>query len=120
MRFREWPRPARFLVMAIMAVAFLALFGFIVMWLWNALMPPLFHLPVLTYWQAVGLLILAKIFFGGFRGGPAGRHARDRVEARVMERWANMSDEEREKFRAGMRARCGFDVPPPAPPKPTA
>jgi hypothetical protein len=44
------------------------LFGYIIMWLWNALMPGLFDLPTLTYWQAVGLFILAKILFG-FGGG---------------------------------------------------
>jgi hypothetical protein len=111
MWFSRLPRPVRFLVMAIMAVVFLALFGFIVMWLWNALMPPLFHLPVLTYWQAVGLLILAKIFFGGFRGGHPGgrRYIRERWAARY---WEKMSEEERAKFRAGMRDWCGFTEPP--------
>jgi len=42
---------------------------------------------------------LSKILFGGFRGGPPWRH-------RMMERWAQMTPEEREKFRAGMRGRC--------------
>lgn len=41
------------------------LFGFIIMWLWNWLMPEIFGLPPLTYWQAVGLFILLKILIGG-------------------------------------------------------
>ncbi len=41
------------------------LFGFIIMWLWNWLMPLVFGLPTLTYWQAVGLFILLKILIGG-------------------------------------------------------
>tara|TARA_B100000809_G_C15029098_1_gene491246 strand:+ start:217 stop:651 length:435 start_codon:yes stop_codon:yes gene_type:complete len=45
------------------------LFGFVIMWLWNLLMPAIFGLAVITYWQAVGLFILSKILFGhGSRG----------------------------------------------------
>ncbi|MTI30227.1 hypothetical protein [Xanthovirga aplysinae] len=50
------------------AIGFAVLFGFIVMWLWNALMPELFGLKEINYWQAVGILILFKILFGGFGG----------------------------------------------------
>src|SRR6478609_7249043 len=49
-------------------IIFIFLFGFISMSLWNALVPDLFHGPVITYWQALGLLLLGKIFFGGFHG----------------------------------------------------
>lgn len=45
------------------------LFGFIIMWLWNWLMPELFGLSTIAYWQGMGLFVLAKIFFGGFGGG---------------------------------------------------
>lgn len=38
--------------------------GFIIMLLWNALIPGLFHGPVLDYWQAVGLLVLARVLVG--------------------------------------------------------
>lgn len=48
-----------------LATVFALLFGFVVAWLWNALMPGIFGLGKIGYWQAVGLLILAKIFFGG-------------------------------------------------------
>jgi hypothetical protein len=50
----------------IAAVGFAILFGFIIMWLWNWLMPAIFGLGLITYWQAVALFILAKILFGGF------------------------------------------------------
>ncbi|WP_428565989.1 MAG: hypothetical protein ACP59X_05610 [Solidesulfovibrio sp. DCME] len=54
-------------------------FGFVVLWLWNGLMPQLFGLPPVGYWQAVGLLLLGRILTGGFghghgkptKGGPA-------------------------------------------------
>lgn len=53
----------------IVAISGLAiLFGYIIMSLWNWLMPELFDLPMITYWQAVGLFLLAKILFG-FGGG---------------------------------------------------
>jgi hypothetical protein len=88
---------------AIVGIAvFIALFGFVVMSLWNWLMPALFSLGTITFWQAIGLLILSRILFGGFRGRPY-RHWRHRM----MERWEQMSPEEREKFRAGMRSRWG-------------
>ena len=45
------------------------LFGFVIMWLWNWLMPELFELPALTYWQAVGIFILFKILFGSSGSG---------------------------------------------------
>ncbi len=45
------------------------LFGFIIMWLWNWLMPELFNLPTVSYWQGVGLFILFKILLGGCNFG---------------------------------------------------
>ena len=53
---------------AIAIVGIAILFGYIIMSLWNWLMPDLFGLTTITYWQAVGLFILAKIIFGGFGG----------------------------------------------------
>ena len=49
--------------------AFAALFGAVVMWLWNCLMPAIFHLGIITYWQAVGLAILGRLLFGSFHHG---------------------------------------------------
>jgi hypothetical protein len=99
----------KFIVFAVLGVL---VFGFVVMQLWNWLIPSLFGLHNITFAQALGLLILGKILFGGFhRGGGRGRW-----RSGVPERWAQMSPEEREKFRAGMY-RCGrrasqTDVPP--------
>jgi hypothetical protein len=88
----------------LIAVLFVTVFGFVVMSLWNWLMPALFGWHVITFWQAVGILILSKILFGGFRGRP-GAHLHWR--RRMMERWEEMTPEEREKFRQGMGGRCG-------------
>lgn len=94
---------ARGLMFASFAVLFITVFSAIVMRLWNWLMPAVFGWHLITFWQAVGLLVLSKILFGGFRGRPGGHwHWR----RRMMERWDRMTPEEREQFRQGMR-RCG-------------
>jgi hypothetical protein len=82
-----------------------AVLSFVVMSLWNWLMPALFALHRINFWQALGLLLLSKILLGGFRGR-RGRHIHWR--GRMMERWAQMTPEEREKFQQGMRGRCGM------------
>ncbi len=96
-------RIVKFTVFAILGVL---VFGFVVMNLWNWLMPALFGLHAISFAQALGLLILGKILFGGFhRGGGRGRW-----RSGMRERWAQMTPEQREKFRAGMY-RCGRSVP---------
>ncbi len=64
----------------VFAVLFALLFGFVVKILWNWLMPGLFGLRVITFWQGFGLVLLAKIFFGGhgYGHGGHGRHFRGR------------------------------------------
>jgi hypothetical protein len=97
-------RVLRGLKFALFVVVFAAIFGLVVESLWNWLMPVLFGWHVITYWQALGLLILSKILFGGFRGRPGHNIYWRR---RMMERWEQMTPEEREKFRQSMRSRCG-------------
>lgn len=88
--------------LAILAIPlFLFIGGEVVMYLWNWLLPPLFGWKVLGFWQALGLLVLCRVLFGGLGGhGPRpGRHW-DR-------RCRKMTPEEREKFRQAM-AGYGF------------
>ncbi len=83
---------------------FVALGGEIVRLLWNWLLPPLFGWRAITFWQALGLLALCRILFGGFGlRGSGGSH----VRRRVAERWDSLTPEERERFRQGMRERWG-------------
>jgi hypothetical protein len=107
----------RILRFALIAAAFIAVFGLAVMGLWNWLFPALFGWHRIDYVQALGILVLSKILFSGVRGGP-GRHWGWR--GRMMERWEAMTPEEREKFRHGMRGRCGFKPPEAQPKAPTA
>jgi hypothetical protein len=90
-------------------VLFMAFGGWVVMSLWNWLLPGLFAWRMITFWQAMGMLVLCRILFGGVSG--RGWH-RSRYSGRRMGgRWANTTPEEREKFRQGMRERCGFGPP---------
>lgn len=110
-------RIVRGLKFFVLALVFAVLLGFVVMWLWNWLMPALFGLHKIGYWQAVGLFFLSKLLFGGFRGGQGHRmHWRKRM----MERWEHMTPEEREKFRDSMRGCWGAFGMPAEGPKPEA
>ena len=55
-------------------ILFVGIFSLLVLLLWNWLMPSIFGLPAITYFQAVGLLILAKILFFGFHGRSSHNH----------------------------------------------
>jgi len=106
--------PAAILAMLL----FVALGGWIVQQLWNSLLPPLFGFRLITFWQALGILVLSRILFGGFgfHGGGSRssfrRRIGDRWADRVADRWEHMTPEERERFRQRMRERCGFDPTP--------
>ena len=105
---------ARAVQFAVLAILFLIVFTFVVQALWNWLMPALFGWHVITIWQAVGILVLSKILFGGFRSGHHQGGWRSR--RRIIERWEKMTPEEQEKFRQSMRGRCGpFSSPAPEP-----
>jgi len=97
----HWLRRVPKIVVIVIVIA--AVMAFVVMSLWNWIVPGLFGLPVLTFWQALGLLLLCKLLFGGFARGFHGRggHWRERM----MERWVEMTPEERERFMRGLE--CG-------------
>ena len=69
------------------------------MFLWNAIIPEVTGWKLLTYWQAIGLLVLFKILFGGFRRG-SGRHQRRRSRWKEMRnKWKGMDPEERKQMK---------------------
>jgi hypothetical protein len=99
--------------MIVLAPVLIAIFvvigGEVVLHLWNWLLPELFGWRQITFWQAVGLLALCRILFGGVSGRGFNR---SNYRRRMTERWDRMTPEEREKFRQGMRSRCGgFEAP---------
>lgn len=103
-------RAFRIFKIALIAALAITVVSAVVMELWNLLLPDIFGLRVISFWQALGLLVLSKLLFGGFRpGGGAGRM---RWRRRMMDRWERMTPEEREKFKEGMRRGCGFRPDP--------
>ena len=90
--------------MIVAVSAALTVGSFIVMHLWNALLPELFHLPVVTFWQTIGLLLLSKIFFGGFNHH-RGHHGR--FGGYKRRDFANLSPEEKEKIMNRWSDCCG-------------
>lgn len=99
---RYWAvRGAKFLLWAVAAGA---VFGLVVMVLWNWLIPSLTGWTEITFWQALALVILSRVLFGGFRGHGWGHmHWRHRMH----ERWGRMTPEDREKFKTGFRGHHG-------------
>ena len=93
----------RFAGVVIMLVMF-AVFGVVVMLLWNGILPGLFGFPMLNYWRAIGILLLARILVGGLGhnlnnhyGHPNGSHFRGQANE-LREKWMNMNDDERKEF----------------------
>lgn len=108
----------------IFLVLFLTIGGFMAMQLWNWLVPELFHGPLITFWQTLGLLVLCKILFGGFgRGG--WRKDRDRDKGWYKNRYNDrcsdwkekmkgkmegMNEEDREKFKEKFEKKFNFNI----------
>jgi hypothetical protein len=74
---------------------FIGIGGEVVQQLWNWLLPPIFGWREITFWQALGMLALCRILFGGFGG-------------RGFRRASHMTPEERDRIRQRIRERCGL------------
>lgn len=94
-----------FVALAIAAV------GSVTMLLWNFIVPELFNGPVISFWQALGILLLSKILLGGWKKG-WGRHYHGGKhhywKKKMEERMMNMTEEEKEKFKLKY-AHCGWN-----------
>jgi len=103
----EWMRKGKYILIPIGIAAFIALAGWVVMLLWNAILPGLISgVGLLTFPKAIGLFVLCKLLFGGFRGKSGGKPSFGNA-MRMKEKMMNMTDEEKEKFKAEWRQRCG-------------
>jgi hypothetical protein len=93
------------MLFGILLVAIMGLLTFV---LWNALMPAIFGLPPIGFWQALGLLLLSRVLFGRF--GPRFN------KSRFARGWKSLTPDERVRFRQAMgshrAAKCGagFDA----------
>jgi len=85
----------------IIGLSIFALVILCVMALWNGLIPTIFGITKITFWQAAGLIILSKLLFGCFRCGRWGHHRFPyhwRKENQLHEKWMTMSPEERKEY----------------------
>ncbi|MBA2249786.1 MAG: hypothetical protein H0W12_06295 [Chitinophagaceae bacterium] len=82
-------------------IPFILLMSLVVMLLWNNILQAVIAVKAITYWQALGILVLSKILFGGFghRWGGGRRFG-------MHQKLQNMTPEEREQFKASWRNRC--------------
>lgn len=109
-RANRMARMCAFVLVA--APIFILVTGGIVFYLWNWLAPALLGLKAITFWQALGLLVLCRMLFGGF--GMGGHHRRSDWGHRMRERFHRMTPEQREAF---FRGAFGVDdFPKPASP----
>jgi hypothetical protein len=97
-------------VLGMIVIGFILVWAFVLatMYLWNWLVPELFSGPVITFWQALGLLALSKILFSGFgKGGRChGGHWKGRYwKSHLKEKWSTMTPEERERLKEKMRGK---------------
>jgi hypothetical protein len=90
-------------VLPLMVIVFFGI-GWAVYGLWNWLMPSIFGLHAITYWQAFGLMLLSWILFGGLRGAGG---SRGRWRHGMREHWEKMTPAEREEFVKGLGSREG-------------
>lgn len=86
-----------------------AIFGFsaLVMLLWNAIIPDVFHWSSISIWQAMGLLVLSRILFGGFHFRKPGWRKRGMDHPAFREKFMGMNEEEKAEFKEEWRRRCG-------------
>jgi len=91
------------LMILVFGIAAILVFGLVVMGLWNAILPVVLGVKTISFWQALGILLLSKILFGGFGGGW-------RNKGKWMEmknKFAEMTPAEKEQFKAEWKNKCG-------------
>ena len=97
-----WIKRAIFIPIAIAAGIFI--FGSVVMYLWNGILPAVLGIGAITFWQAIGILVLSKILFGGFKGGHS-HHKWHGHSHEMREKWMHLSPEEKEKMKTEWKGR---------------
>ena len=87
-------------------IGFFLLAATFVMLLWNALLPDLFDWKTIGFFQAVGLLFLTRILFGGFRWHRGNSRWSGKRRGAWRRKWSALSEEEKEIFKAKWREKC--------------
>ncbi|HZG01515.1 MAG TPA: hypothetical protein VEY71_10955 [Chitinophagales bacterium] len=100
------------IIIALVAAAFFALVVFALMYCWNYVMPGVFGLPMISFWQALALFIVSKILLwnnwrGGRRNWGPPQHVREMWANRTGPRMQNMTPEEKERIKKYWEHKCG-------------
>lgn len=100
-------KAGKIVMIVLIAIAAITAFGFIVMSLWNAILPAVIGVKSISFWQALGILALSKILFGGVGRGSGWGHKRREWREKMKEKWSAMTPEQREQFQSEWKNRCG-------------
>ncbi|KYG81502.1 hypothetical protein MB14_12990 [Roseivirga ehrenbergii] len=98
MRKKEFIYKYKYIFFPVFGAAALFLFGSVIMLLWNWLMPEIFGLTTISFWQALGLFILSRILFSGIGGKKKHSHKHKWSDLKGREEWKTMSSEERKEW----------------------
>ncbi|RZM30138.1 MAG: hypothetical protein EOO88_01985 [Pedobacter sp.] len=99
--FIERMGKGKYVFIPLMVFSVMALFTYVVMLLWNNILPDVIHVESITFWQSAGIIVLCKLLFGfGRMGGPGGRGAFRKRQ--LAEKMKSMSPEELERFKERM------------------
>ena len=101
MNKENWNRKKPFLF--ILIPIGIGLLVWVVMFLWNAILPDVIGVSTISYWQALGIFVLSKILFGGFKGGPS---KRGRFRNKPTDKFMEMTDDQKASFKSEWRSRC--------------
>ncbi|MEP7256611.1 MAG: hypothetical protein ABI666_12600 [Ferruginibacter sp.] len=87
------------IMILLFGTAAVLLFGWVVMSLWNGILPAVTGVKAISFLQALGILVLSKILFGGFGGGKGRWRGSPAWREKMKHRWDKMTPEEKEKFK---------------------
>lgn len=107
-------RGVKFLAFVALGVLAIFLIGFVTMSLWNWLVPVLFNGPIITFWQALGLLLLSKLLFWGFGGKKQwhshGPQVENHWKNKFYNKFSSMTPEERSALKEKMKEKwCSWE-----------
>jgi hypothetical protein len=94
------------LFFAIAFAVFIAAVVWVLMSLWNAILPEVIGVKPVSYWQAAGILLLSKILFSGFSGGGRKHSWKKRGQNKLKSKWMSMKPEERAEMKDRWKSYC--------------
>ena len=98
-------RPQKIIIFILFAIGFVFVVGSAIQLLWNWILVDAAGMNPINIWQAIGLLVLARILFGGMFWGRR-KHWKKSKRKEWKKKWHDMSPEDKEAFKQKWRERC--------------